>query len=157
MASNRRFVNSSSHPQFSQRSWNLKWRVRTSGTNGAPSSGGRQFRSRMTFHWTWWMRKPDNDLSIHLITITDRLTLCKQVLLFKIGWGREKPRVFKMGQPQLLFLSFLSFHTENYINSKQDSNSDSRSRRRRHWPLDHHQGPEKPKLGYNNFKINQPS
>ena len=56
-------------------------------------------------------------------------------------WGAQPMNfVFKkMGLPQSLFWLFSSFRTEN-LSSRQDSNSDCRSRRQECRPLDHHHG-----------------
>ena len=46
----------------------------------------------------------------------------------------------KWANPGLFFVYFRSFQTQTL---QRDSSSDRRSRRRAHWPLDHHHGPRK--------------
>ena len=41
----------------------------------------------------------------------------------------------------LFFIYFQSILLDTYRRLRQDSKSDSQSRRRGHWPLDHHHGP----------------
>ena len=66
---------------------------------------------------------------------------------FIFAWKNKKSNsiIFfkKIGQPRSLFCLFSFFSTNNLQKNcrlQRDSNSDRWSRRRAHWPLDHHHG-----------------